>query len=82
MITGLPTNSGVTLGSPIHTHVLTGEQSNTSIIYRFDAHAPIVCKIFRIAQAGTNPDIELTEALGTRIYARAARRRIAHRTCG
>ena len=46
--------------------VLRGEQSNTSIIYRFaDAPGltPMICKVFRVLHAGLNPDIELQSAL-------------------
>lgn len=44
---------------------LTGEQSNTSLIYRSsDPHTiPIICKVFRQLHAGINPDIELQTAL-------------------
>ena len=44
--------------------VLTGEQSNTSVIYRCeDGSMPIICKVFRQLHAGLNPDIELQTAL-------------------
>jgi predicted trehalose synthase len=44
--------------------VLSGEQSNTSIIFRADdGSTPIICKVFRQLHAGLNPDIELTTAL-------------------
>lgn len=42
--------------------VLTGEQSNTSLIYR-STGMPIICKIYRQLHAGLNPDIELPTAL-------------------
>ncbi len=42
--------------------VLSGEQSNTSLIYR-SAGMPIICKIYRQLQPGLNPDIELPTAL-------------------
>ena len=42
--------------------VLSGEQSNTSLIYE-GAGAPVICKIYRQLHAGLNPDIELQEAL-------------------
>ncbi|WP_448073025.1 maltokinase N-terminal cap-like domain-containing protein [Georgenia yuyongxinii] len=44
--------------------VLRGEQSNTSII--FDAATggtPVILKVFRVVQAGHNPDVEVQEAL-------------------
>lgn len=43
---------------------LSGEQSNTSIIYEFEDRAPIILKVFRVLDDGPNPDVELTEALG------------------
>ncbi|WP_345803057.1 phosphotransferase [Microbacterium sp. AZCO] len=44
--------------------VLTGEQSNTSIIYRpVGDGTPVICKVFRQLHPGLNPDIELTTAL-------------------
>ncbi|TFB92385.1 maltokinase N-terminal cap-like domain-containing protein [Cryobacterium luteum] len=60
----------------VSSRVLSGEQSNTSIIVqRADAAGaptpPIICKIFRIIHAGENPDVTVQAAL-----ARAASRRI------
>lgn len=43
--------------------VLSGEQSNTSIIFRPANAAPVICKLFRQVHAGLNPDIELQAAL-------------------
>ncbi|MEZ3161817.1 phosphotransferase [Microbacterium sp. BWT-B31] len=44
--------------------VLSGEQSNTSIIFRDpDAAASVICKVFRQVHPGLNPDIELQTAL-------------------
>ncbi|HEX5859194.1 MAG TPA: aminoglycoside phosphotransferase [Microbacterium sp.] len=45
--------------------VVTGEQSNTSIIYRpvEPGQVPVICKVFRQVHAGLNPDIELQTAL-------------------
>ncbi len=42
--------------------VLSGEQSNTSLIYRGDG-MPVICKVFRQLHPGLNPDIELSSAL-------------------
>ena len=42
---------------------LTSEQSNTSIIYRFDEHPPVIIKLFRVLASGRNPDVELQLAL-------------------
>ncbi|MDJ0378206.1 phosphotransferase [Cryobacterium sp. PH31-L1] len=50
--------------------VLSGEQSNTSIIVeRTDAAgapiSPIICKVFRIIHAGENPDVTVQAALAS-----------------
>lgn len=50
--------------------VLSGEQSNTSIIVqRTDetgaATTPIICKVFRIIHAGENPDVTVQAALAS-----------------
>jgi len=42
--------------------VISGEQSNTSLIYEGDG-PPVICKVYRQLHAGLNPDIELQEAL-------------------
>lgn len=56
--------------------VLSGEQSNTSIVYRSDTGAPpLICKVFRQVSAGIHPDVELQVALaqhGCRHVAAAA----------
>lgn len=46
--------------------VLSGEQSNTSVIFRPDEGVdgvPIICKLFRQVNPGINPDVELQSAL-------------------
>ena len=46
--------------------VLTGEQSNTSIIYRVttpDGPLRVICKVFRALHDGDNPDVVLQSAL-------------------
>ncbi|OCA95739.1 phosphotransferase [Actinobaculum suis] len=44
--------------------VLSGEQSNTSIVYEADGvEKPTIVKLFRVFLPGTNPDVELTAAL-------------------
>jgi maltokinase len=43
--------------------VLSGEQSNTSIIYDIDGTASIICKVFRTLHNGDNPDVTLQAAL-------------------
>jgi maltokinase len=49
-------------------HVLSGEQSNTSIIVGDDAESdgePVMIKIFRVLQPGRNPDVVVPGALAT-----------------
>ncbi|HWC23765.1 MAG TPA: 1,4-alpha-glucan branching protein GlgB [Flexivirga sp.] len=43
--------------------VLSGEQSNTSIIVESDDEEPLVIKIFRVIHPGDNPDVTLQAAL-------------------
>jgi maltokinase len=43
--------------------VLTGEQSNTSIICRVEAGPPVILKVFRALHAGDNPDVVLQSAI-------------------
>lgn len=47
---------------PLHTEILQGEQSNTSVIYgnRF------ILKIFRRLEQGVNPDLEIGQFLGAK----------------
>jgi len=48
---------------PMTANVLTGEQSNTSIVFRPRSAPPVICKLFRQLNPGVNPDIELQTAL-------------------
>ncbi|MHB8186988.1 MAG: maltokinase N-terminal cap-like domain-containing protein [Dermatophilaceae bacterium] len=55
-------------GQPIASHVLKGEQSNTSIILDLvdtlgTASNPLICKLFRVLHHGDNPDVEVQGAL-------------------
>ncbi|MFH5824058.1 aminoglycoside phosphotransferase [Georgenia sp. AZ-5] len=50
--------TGVVTGS----HVLRGEQSNTSIIFDV-ADSPVILKVFRVLHPGFNPDVEVQQAL-------------------
>lgn len=55
-------------GHVIASHVLKGEQSNTSIILEladaFGAPAnPLICKLFRVLHHGDNPDVVVQSAL-------------------
>ena len=43
--------------------VLSGEQSNTSIIFEIDGVPSIICKVFRTLHNGDNPDVTLQAAL-------------------
>ncbi|WP_324649817.1 maltokinase N-terminal cap-like domain-containing protein [Georgenia sp. H159] len=43
--------------------VLSGEQSNTSIIFEGDDGPPVICKVFRVVPDGRNPDVVVQEAL-------------------
>jgi trehalose synthase-fused probable maltokinase len=45
------------------TRVLTGEQSNTSVIVEPDGGPPLIVKVFRTLQDGDNPDVVLQTAL-------------------
>lgn len=49
--------------TPVPARVLSGEQSNTSIIFRPEAGVPVICKLFRQVNPGVNPDVELQTAL-------------------
>jgi maltokinase len=43
--------------------VLSGEQSNTSIVYSIDGVPSVICKVFRALHHGDNPDVTLQAAL-------------------
>jgi len=51
------------VGSGLVSRVLTGEQSNTSIIFEADGQTPVICKLFRAIHDGDNPDVVLQTAL-------------------
>ncbi|WP_216398242.1 phosphotransferase [Arcanobacterium phocae] len=66
-----PARDCIQLPHPVSAHKLTSEQSNTSIIYRYDSGLPgdpvgLICKLFRVVNAGHNPDVELQQALDAR----------------
>jgi len=55
-------------GRLVASHVLSGEQSNTSMILDLvDAHgapsSPLICKLFRVLHHGQNPDVVVQSAL-------------------
>ena len=61
-------STGLAAGTVSSSRVLTGEQSNTSVICRMTADAggpaePLIVKVFRIVQAGDNPDVVVQSAL-------------------
>ncbi|NYE19955.1 maltokinase N-terminal cap-like domain-containing protein [Microbacterium immunditiarum] len=61
---GVPAADFETHTASYESTVLTGEQSNTSIIYRSaDGGPSVICKVFRQLHPGLNPDIELQSAL-------------------
>ncbi|WP_336923070.1 maltokinase N-terminal cap-like domain-containing protein [Aquipuribacter sp. SD81] len=49
--------------APGPTSVLSGEQSNTSIIVRAEAGPPAIVKVFRTLHPGANPDVEVLDGL-------------------
>ena len=52
------------IGSGFISRVLTGEQSNTSIVFESPGDsAPVICKLFRTLHHGDNPDVELQTVL-------------------
>ncbi len=61
---GRPAPSAPDPGTRHHARVLSGEQSNTSVIFVPEGDGtPVICKIFRQIHAGLNPEIELQTAL-------------------
>ena len=59
---------GIDISTVVGSRVLSGEQSNTSIIYDMvDADGtpvnPMICKVFRAIHHGDNPDVVLQSAL-------------------
>ena len=58
------------LGAVLASHVLSGEQSNTSVVLdladTLDATSkPLICKLFRVLHHGQNPDVVVQSALAT-----------------
>ena len=58
------------LGAVLASHVLTGEQSNTSVVLDLvDSSGvvakPLICKLFRVLHHGQNPDVVVQSALAT-----------------
>jgi predicted trehalose synthase len=59
------------LGSP--TRVLSGEQSNTSVIVDAEGERPVILKVFRVLAGGDNPDVVVQTALAAAGSTRVAR---------
>lgn len=51
------------LGRAMRSRVLSGEQSNTSLIVETEGASPLILKLFRVLQDGQNPDVVLQGAL-------------------
>jgi len=58
-------------GSP--TRVLSGEQSNTSVIVDAEGERPVILKVFRVLAGGDNPDVVVQTALAAAGSTRVAR---------
>ncbi|MGY5765536.1 trehalose biosynthesis protein [Brachybacterium sp. DNPG3] len=51
------------VGEGARSRLLSGEQSNSSIVVEQDGVAPVILKVFRVLQDGDNPDVVLQGAL-------------------
>lgn len=60
---GLLADMGVDTGRVTGSRVLTGEQSNTSIVYDVDGTPSIILKLFRTLHHGENPDVTVQRVL-------------------
>lgn len=61
---GTPPHGAPPLSIDRPARVLSGEQSNTSVIVGGDDDpAPVILKVFRVLQSGANPDVAVTSAL-------------------
>ena len=66
---GIPPNGGALAGMTVTaSRVLSGEQSNTSIIIELADRSGrpargVICKVFRVIAAGQNPDVAVQSAL-------------------
>jgi len=61
--TGLLAQMGVDVSRVTGSRVLTGEQSNTSIVFDEDHSPTIILKLFRTLHHGENPDVTVQRAL-------------------
>lgn len=55
--------AGARANAPVHSRILSGEQSNTSLIFEQAGTRPLIMKLFRILSDGENPDVQLQGAL-------------------
>ena len=62
-VTGLLTEMGLDASRVTRSRILTGEQSNTSIVFDEDGQATIILKLFRTLHHGENPDVTVQRAL-------------------
>jgi predicted trehalose synthase len=60
---GILAEMGVDVSRVTGSRVLTGEQSNTSIVFDQDGDPTIILKIFRTLHHGENPDVTVQRAL-------------------
>ena len=60
---GLLAEMGVDTSRVTGSRVLTGEQSNTSIVYDVDGSPAIILKLFRTLHHGENPDVTVQRVL-------------------
>ncbi|NAZ82680.1 aminoglycoside phosphotransferase [Kineococcus sp. R8] len=71
---GASADGGLPVPAGHRTKVLGGEQSNTSIVVSADDGAtPLIAKVFRVLNAGDNPDVVVQTALASAGCARVPR---------
>ncbi|NIZ92991.1 aminoglycoside phosphotransferase [Kineosporiaceae bacterium B12] len=71
---GASADGGLPVPAGHRTKVLSGEQSNTSIVVQADEGAtPLIAKVFRVLNAGDNPDVVVQTALAAAGCARVPR---------
>ena len=73
LMASLDTPAGVRAPSPTTSRVLTGEQSNTSVVVDAEGPDPLVIKVFRTLHPGDNPDVTVPAALAAHGCARVPR---------
>lgn len=60
---GILTEMGIDAGGVTGSRVLSGEQSNTSIVYDVSGRPEIIVKLFRTLHHGENPDVTVQRVL-------------------